>query len=205
MVKSLNSLREFRKVLQFRRSIRHFSDKQIDQNLIEEIVRCAATAPSGANKQPWRFVCISNSEIKRKIRVAAEIEEREFYKRRASKEWKKDLMPLETNPDKKFLEDAPWIIVVFRLIKDDDGGNVYYGEESVGIATGLLLAAAQFYGLATLTHTPSPMRFLTEILGRPAYERPYMLIPIGYPAQNSTVPIAALQKKKLSEVLISIT
>ena len=114
-------------------------------------------------------------------------------------------MPLETNPDKKFLEEAPWIIVVFRLIKNDDGGNVYYGEESVGIATGLLLAAAQFYGLATLTHTPSPMKFLIEILARPAYERPYMLIPIGYPAQNSTVPIAALQKKKLSEILISIT
>ena len=205
MVKNIDSLKEFRKVLQHRRSIRHFSDKHVDEELIEEIVRCAATAPSGANKQPWRFICVSNPEIKHLIRIAAEAEEREFYQHRASEQWKEDLMPLETNADKRFIEDAPWLIVVFRLVKDDNGGNVYYGEESVGISTGLLLAAAQFYGLATLTHTPSPMKFLAEILNRPDYERPYMLIPIGWPAENSTVPIAALQKKELSEVLVSIT
>jgi nitroreductase len=192
----------FRDRLAARRSVRDFSSDPVPRALIEAVVAAAASAPSGANKQPWRFVCVANVELKRKIRLAAEAEEREFYERRATEAWKADLAPLGTDEDKAFLEVAPWLVVVFRLVKGDDGGGVYYGDESVGIATGMLLAAAQMAGLATLTHTPSPMGFLAEVLGRPAHERAYMLIPMGWPAESCRVPAAALLKKPLGEVCV---
>ncbi|MBC8369308.1 MAG: nitroreductase family protein [Planctomycetes bacterium] len=199
----LTAVQKLRKVLGQRRSVRDFSDEGVPSALIEEVVACASTAPSGANKQPWRFVCVSNPKLKKKIRMAAEVEEREFYENRASDQWKDDLAPLGTDADKMFLETAPWLIVVFRLVKDDDGGNVYYSDESVGIATGMLLAAAQIAGLATLTHTPSPMKFLADVLGRPDNERAYMLIPIGWPAARCEVPAAAVIKKPLSQVMVN--
>jgi iodotyrosine deiodinase len=194
--------RELHTVLEKRRSIRHFSDRPVPRAAIEEIVRCATSAPSGANKQPWRFVAVSDPATKRAIRLAAEEEERAFYAERASERWLDDLRPLGTDANKEFLEVAPWLIVVFKLVKGDDGGQVYYADESVGIATGFLLAAAHLAGLATLTHTPSPMKFLGEVLGRPAHERAYMLIPVGYPAERCEVPALALQRKPLGEVLV---
>jgi nitroreductase len=165
-------------------------------------VRAAATAPSGANKQPWRFVAVSDPELKRKIREAAEEEERKFYEGRASDRWLRDLAPLGTDDHKPYLEIAPWLVVIFKLSRTDDGGQVYYGEESVGIATGMLLAAAQHAGLATLTHTPSPMGFLGEVLGRPKNERAYMLIPMGYPTEDAQVPRHALHRRPIEETLI---
>ena len=194
--------RQFHDVLALRRSVRAFSDKPVSRETIEWVVRSAATAPSGANKQPWRFVAVSNPELKRKIREAAEEEEREFYARRASDRWLRDLAPLGTDDHKPYLEIAPWLVVIFKLSRTDDGGQVYYGEESVGIATGMLLAAAQHAGLATLTHTPSPMGFLGEVLGRPKNERAYMLIPMGWPAEACTVPEAALIKRPADEVAV---
>lgn len=199
---ALAAIAQFHGVLRQRRSIRDFSDRPVDQELIEWVVRAAATAPSGANKQPWRFVCVKDPEIKRRIREAAEIEEREFYQRRAPESWKQDLAPLGTDENKEFLEIAPWLIIVFRMTKTDEGSGVYYSEESVGIATGMLLAAAQVAGLATLTHTPSPMSFLGEVLDRPKNERAYMLIPIGWPMEECQVPEAALIKKPLEEVMV---
>ena len=189
--------------MSLRRSVRHFSAKPVDRSLIESIIAAAGTAPSGANKQPWRFVVVGDAETKRRIREAAEAQERAFYERRAPNEWLEDLSPLQTGPEKIFLEDAPWLIAVFKLMRDDRAGSssdgVYYVNESVGIATGLLLAAAQHAGLATLTHTPSPMGFLREVLGRPEYERPYVLIPIGWPADDCTVP--DISRKPLDEIL----
>ena len=193
--------RRFHDVLHRRRSVREFSDRPVSRATIEWLVRCAASAPSGANKQPWRFVCVQDPEAKRAIRLGAEAEEREFYAHRASAQWLADLAPLGTDANKEFLELAPWLIVVFRLVRGDDEGQLYYTHESVGIACGMLLAAAQFAGLATLTHTPSPMGFLGEILGRPKHEKPYLLIPVGYPADDCRVPAAALLKKSLAEVL----
>lgn len=194
--------RAFHDVLALRRSVRAFSDRPVSRETIEWVVRAAATAPSGANKQPWRFVAVSNPEQKRKIREAAEQEEREFYERRASERWLRDLAPLGTDDFKPYLEVAPWLVVIFKLSRTDDGGQVYYGEESVGIATGMLLAAAQYAGLATLTHTPSPMGFLGEVLGRPKNERAYMLIPMGYPSEDARVPRHALSRRPLEETLI---
>jgi len=198
----LAAARAFTSALQKRRSVRDFSEVPVPRALIETVVAAAASAPSGANKQPWRFVCVADPDLKHRIRLAAEEEEREFYERRAPESWKADLAPLGTDEDKAFLDVAPWLVVVFRLVKGDDGGAVYYGEESVGIATGMLLAAAQMAGLATLTHTPSPMSFLASVLGRPANERAYMLIPMGWPADTCQVPAAALVKKPLSEVCV---
>ncbi|MHC4820090.1 MAG: nitroreductase family protein [Planctomycetota bacterium] len=194
--------RDLHATLAKRRSVRMFSDRPVPGEAIEEIVRCATTAPSGANKQPWRFVAVSDPGLKQSIREAAEKEEREFYGRRATDAWKADLAPLGTDDNKEYLEIAPWLIVVFRLTKDDDGGGVYYSDESVGIATGMLLAAAHLAGLATLTHTPSPMKFLEEVLGRPEHERAYMLIPVGYPADDCVVPAHALERKPLEQVLL---
>lgn len=194
----------FHDVVRLRRTVRHFSDRPVSRETIEWLVRSATTAPSGANKQPWRFVCVQDAATKRAIRVAAEQEEREFYEHRASPEWLADLEPLGTDPTKEFLEVAPWLVVVFRLTRDDDGSNVYYAQESVGLACGFLLAAAQFAGLATLTHTPSPMGFLGEILGRPGHEKPFLLIPVGYPADGCLVPRAALARKPLDQVLIRV-
>jgi iodotyrosine deiodinase len=191
----------FYDVMRRRRSVREFSARAVSPATIESLVRTAASAPSGANKQPWRFVCVQDAATKRRIRLGAEEEEREFYTKRAPREWLDALAPLGTDPDKQFLEIAPWLIVVFRLVHDDDESQLYYTHESVGIACGLLLAAAQHAGLATLTHTPSPMRFLSEILGRPRHERPYLLVPLGYPADGCRVPAAALRRKPLAQVM----
>lgn len=195
----------FHDVMRRRRSVRMFSDKPVDRAVIERIIAAAGTAPSGANKQPWRFVAVQDPAIKKEIRLAAEAEEREFYRRRAGEAWLRDLAPLGTDEHKPFLEVAPWLIVVFKLMKDIDAAGreseqVYYVNESVGIAVGLLLAAAHHAGLATLTHTPSPMKFLSRILRRPDYERPYLLIPLGYPADDCTVP--DIHRKKLEEIMV---
>ncbi|MEM1165658.1 MAG: nitroreductase family protein [Planctomycetota bacterium] len=187
-------------MMRTRRSVREFSDRPVPRETIEWIVRAAATGPTGANKQPYRFVCVDDPAIKREIRLAAEAEEREFYERRASQRWLDDLAPLGTDASKPFLEIAPWVIVVFALAKDDDGGQVYYREESVGIAVGLAIAAIHHAGLVTLTHTPSPMKFLCEVLGRPEHERPFVVLPVGYPAEGATVP--AITKKPIGQVMV---
>lgn len=190
-----------------RRTIRSFSSEPVPLELIEVAIKTAATAPSGANQQPWRFVVVSNPEVKRKIRQAAEIEEKEFYQRRAPREWLAALEPLGTNWQKPFLEIAPYLIVIFRLdyglSSNPEQREIktkhYYVMESVGIAAGLLLSSLHLAGLSTLTHTPSPMGFLNRILNRPKNEKPYLLIPVGYPAEDATVP--TITKKPLHEVL----
>lgn len=194
--------RQHYEVMRRRRSVRMFSDREVSRETIEWLVRTAGTAPSGANKQPWRFVCVRDPALKREIRLGAEEEEREFYSRRASERWLKDLAPLGTDEHKEFLEIAPWLIIVFKLMRDDDEGQVYYINESVGIASGLLLGAAHLAGLVTLTHTPSPMKFLGTILGRPAHERPFLLVPVGYPAEDCLVPAAALERKPLEQIML---
>jgi len=199
------ALQRFGEVMSLRRSVRMFSDRAVSRETIEWLVRIACTAPSGANKQPWRFVCVRDQAVKREIRLGAEAEEREFYSRRASAAWLKDLAPLGTDEHKEFLEVAPWLIVVFKLVVADDESQVYYVNESVGIAVGLLLAAAQHAGLATLTHTPSPMKFLSSILNRPPNERPFLLIPVGYPAEDLVVPEFALTRKPLSESMTIVS
>lgn len=200
----LEAAQSFFDIMRRRRTVREFSDRPVEREIIESIIRAAGTAPSGANKQPWRFVAVSNPAVKREIRLAAEVEEREFYERRASETWLRDLFPLGTDDQKPFLEIAPWLIIVFKLMRDDstatESDQVYYVNESVGIATGLLLAAAHHAGLATLTHTPSPMKFLGRILGRPDYERPYLLIPVGYPVEGCTVPM--IERKPLEEIMV---
>lgn len=199
---SPEAARAFYDTLKQRRTVRMFSEEPVPREVIEDVIRAAGTAPSGANKQPWRFVAISDPEMKHKIRIAAEEEERAFYERRASERWLDDLKPFGTNPDKSFLDDVPWIVVVFALKTTDDGGQVYYLNESVGIATGMLLTAAHMAGLATVTHTPSPMGFLKEVLERPDHERPYMLIPMGYPSKDATVP--KIDKKPLDEIAVFV-
>lgn len=187
-----------------RRSVRFFSDRAVDEATIRWCVAAAGTAPSGANKQPWRFVAVRDRTLKHEIRLAAEAEEREFYQRRATPEWLADLAPLGTDADKEFLDVAPWLIVVFKLMKDDaapDGrGQVYYVNESVGIACGILITAIHHAGLVTLTHTPSPMGFLSRVLGRPEHERPYLLLPVGYPADGCLVP--DIRRKDLDQILV---
>jgi iodotyrosine deiodinase len=184
---------EFAAQLQLRRSVRHFSDRPVPRAIIEKCLLAAGTAPSGANQQPWHFVAISDPAIKARIRAAAEAAEREFYERRAPQEWKDALKPLGTDQHKPYLESAPWLIAVFlqRHSRQADGRKVkhYYTDESVGIALGLLIAAVHMAGLVSLTHTPSPMGFLCDILGRPKdLERPYMLLVVGYPDPQATVP-----------------
>lgn len=171
-----------------RRSIREFSDRPVARALIEAALEIAITAPSGANQQPYRFVVVSDPVLKERIRTEAEAEEREFYSRRAPQEWLDALAPLGTDADKPFLTVAPHLIVVFRQVSGETGEKLYYPTESVGIAVGFLLAALNRFGLATLTHTPSPMGFLNEICGRPKNEKPFVLIPVGYPAEGVTVP-----------------
>jgi len=194
----------FYEIMKQRRSVRFFSDRPVPREVIENIVLAAGTAPSGANKQPWRFVAVQDAAIKKEIRDAAEEEERLFYEKRANETWKRDLFPLGTDWRKEFLEVAPWLIVVFKLMKDDspetESDQVYYVNESVGIATGFLLAAAHHAGLVTLTHTPSPMKFLATILNRPDYERPFLLIPIGYPAEDCVVP--DIHRKTLDQIMV---
>lgn len=196
--------RGFYETMNTRRSVRMFSDRPVPRGVIENIIRAAGTAPSGANKQPWRFVAVQDPAIKREIRVAAEQEEREFYHNRANEHWLRDLRAIGTDEHKPFLETAPWLIAVFKVMKDDqlqnDSDQVYYVNESVGIAVGLLLAAAHHAGLATLTHTPSPMKFLTSILRRPDYERPYLLIPVGYATDDCTVP--NISRKPMEQILV---
>ncbi|NRA95130.1 MAG: nitroreductase family protein [Planctomycetes bacterium] len=192
----------FHEIMSKRRTVREYSDRPVSEETIRWLIRCAGSAPSGANKQPWRFVCVKDPDTKREIRLAAEEEERAFYERRAGREWLKDLEPLGTDSSKPFIEMAPWVIVAFKLTKADDGGNVYYINESVGLACGFLLAAAHAAGLATLTHTPSPMGFLSRVLGRPEHERPFLLIPVGYPADDVRIPKAALSKKPLDEIML---
>jgi nitroreductase len=197
---------EFLAAMRQRRSVREFSPRPVARGVIESVIAAAATAPSGANKQPWRFVAVSDAGVKKRIRDAAEREEREFYERRASPEWLQDLAPIGTDPSKPFLDAAPWLIAVFKLMRTDptpdkpEGGQVYYANESVGIACGMLITAIHLAGLVTLTHTPSPMGFLTSVLGRPAHERPFLLLPVGYPAEGARVP--DIRRKPLSEVAV---
>lgn len=187
-----------------RHSVRNFKDTPVPRDIIEACVRAAGTAPSGANHQPWHFACVSDPNLKRQIREAAEIEEAEFYGGRGGDEWLKNLSKLGTDQFKPFLETAPWLIAIFveRTGQDTEGKKRknYYMSESVGIATGFLLNALHTAGLATLTHTPNPMKFLSQILGRPATERPYMLIVVGHPADDATVPAASLLKKPLEHI-----
>jgi iodotyrosine deiodinase len=199
---SLQSATDFLQTIEKRRTVRHFSDKPVPREVIEQILLAAGTSPSGAHKQPWRFVAVSNKDIKHKIRLAVEEVEREFYEDRASNRWLEDLEPFETNPDKSYIDTVPWLIIVMALRTTDDGGQVYYLNESVGIATGLLLTAAHHAGLATLTHTPSPMKFLREVLDRPEHERPFMMIPMGYPADDCKVP--NIKRKDLDEISVFI-
>ena len=192
--------REFADSLSSRRTVRHFGDRPIPDGVVEQAVRAAGTAPSGANLQPWRFVVVTDPAVRRKLREAAEAEEREFYQRRASREWLDALTPLATDWRKPFLESAPGLIVVFEVHKGPRSPKPYYVKESVGIAVGFLLAALHQAGLATLTHTPSPMRFLNEILQRPREERGYLIIPVGYPADEAEGPV--IDKKPLQEILV---
>ena len=195
---------EFESRMRTRRTVRQFSSRAVPRELIEVALRVASRAPSGANQQPWRFVAVSALEIKRKIRLAAETEEKQNYERRFPQEWLDALAVLETDWHKEFLEIAPWLIVVFRIdygVARDAEGNErkikhYYVQESVGIACGFLIAALHNMGLATLTHTPSPMGFLNQVLGRPANEKPFLLLPVGFPAHGAEVP--DITKKPLS-------
>jgi len=184
-----------------RRTVREFSARPVPRDIIETALKAAGTAPSGANLQPWHFVVVGDAEIKKKIREAAEVEEREFYEHRASPEWLAALEPLGTDSDKPFLETAPYLIAIFlqKYGYLEDGRKVkhYYPVESTGIATGMLITALHQAGLATLTHTPSPMKFLNEILGRPTSERPFLLLVVGYPAEDARVP--DIHRKELGE------
>jgi len=193
---------EFYENLNNRRTVRDFSEKQVPFEIIEKAIQTAGTAPSGANMQPWRFVVVRSPKIKKKIREAAEREEFESYHKRMSEKWLKRLAPLGTDEHKPFLEIAPYLIVVFRItsiIENNESEPTYYSQESVGIAVGMLLAALHNAGLATLTHTPSPMKFLQEILGRPKTEVPFVLIPVGYPADEVKVP--DIKRKPLEEIM----
>ena len=185
-----------------RRSVRDFSSDDFPIDIIKNCIKSASTAPSGANKQPWHFVIVKDPKIKRKIRKAAEIEEKEFYGGRAPKEWLDDLNQFGTDWNKPFLEEAPYLIVIFskKFDMNDDGTNTknYYVSESVGIASGLLLTALHNAGLVTLTHTPSPMAFLSDILNRPPSDKPYLIIPVGFPSENAEVP--NIKKKTFKEI-----
>ena len=199
--KMLNHSKSFLTKIISRRSVRDFSNKAVPIELITNAIKAAASAPSGANKQPWYFVIVSDPQIKKEIRLAAEKEEKAFYNYRASDEWLKDLEPFETNSSKPFLEIAPSLIVVFKKtydVRKKQKKKNYYVNESVGISCGVLLAALHNSGLATLTHTPSPMGFLERILGRPKNEKAFLLIPVGFPAKDARVPI--LNKKSFKEI-----
>jgi iodotyrosine deiodinase len=193
---------DFLSEMRRRRTVRDFSDRPVPRRVIEDCIRTAATAPSGANMQPWHFVVVQDAETKRQIRQAAEHVEEDFYSGRASDEWLEALAPLGTDANKPFLELAPFLIVIFAQLHglSDQGEKVkhYYVNESVGIATGMLITAIHHAGLASLTHTPSPMRFLNQILHRPTNERPYLVLAVGYPNPAAVVP--AITKKRLAEV-----
>lgn len=199
-------LEAFARLMKKRRTVRDFSSRPVPRSVIEQAVMVAAGAPSGANQQPWSFVAIENPAVKRKIRLAAEEEERAFYEGRAGEEWLKALAPLGTDWEKPFLETAPWLIAIFgqRYGQDAQGRRIkhYYVPESVGIAMGFLIAALHSAGLATLTHTPSPMGFLNDLLARPEQEKAYVLLVAGYPADDCRVPM--ITKKSVDEVLFFI-
>lgn len=200
-VEQRRDLQQLHETFLRRRSVREFSDRPVPRTVIEQLLRIAGTAPSGANKQPWRFVVVTEPGLKRRIREAAEREERENYEHRMPDTWKNDLAPLGTDWHKPFLEIAPVLIIVFAASYDVVDGvhrKNYYVKESVGIACGFLIAAIHFAGLVTLTHTPSPMDFLGRILGRPENEKPFLLLPVGYPAEGACVP--DIRRKGLEEI-----
>ncbi|OAN83278.1 nitroreductase [Erythrobacter sp. EhN03] len=201
---SIARARAMRDRLKQRRTCRYFSDAPVPRAVIEAAIEAAGTAPNGANHQPWHFVAVASPETKRAIREAAEEEERNFYSGKASEEWLEALGPLGTDADKPFLETAPWLIVVFAQrkggIAEDGETQNYYVSESVGIACGMLIATLHEAGLATLTHTPSPMGFLREICGRPDHEKPVMVLVVGHPSEGATVPAHALRKKPLEQI-----
>ena len=199
----LERSRSYYRFLNTRRTVRDFSSRPVSREVIEALVMAASTAPSGAHKQPWTFCVVGNPDLKRQIREAAEAEEYRSYTSRMSDEWLEDLAPLGTDWRKPFLETAPWLIVLFRRIYETDGDRKrqnYYVMESVGLAGGFLLTAIHNAGLVALTHTPSPMDFLTKLLNRPANEKPFLLIPVGYPADDATVP--DIHRKETDDVLV---
>ncbi|MFK8055814.1 MAG: nitroreductase family protein [Saprospiraceae bacterium] len=201
---SLKAISDFESLMDQRRSVRTFSSAPVDRAVIESIIRIASSAPSGAHKQPWTFCAISNPEVQTNIRKAAEKEEYENYHGRMSEEWLDDLQAFGTDWKKPFLEVAPWLIVIFKKAYDlsEDGTKTknYYVNESVGIAAGFLISAIHKAGLVTLTHTPSPMNFLQKVLDRPENERPFLLLPVGYAAEDATVPV--LERKGLDEMAV---
>ncbi|WP_067458739.1 nitroreductase family protein [Actinomadura macra] len=199
---AIDRVQAFADSMTLRRTVRDFSSRPVPQEILEHAIRAAATAPSGANLQPWRFVVVTDPERKRRLREAAEEEEREFYERRASQEWLDALAPLGTDWRKPFLEDAPAVIIVFEVHKGPETPRPYYVKESVGIAVGFLLAGLHQAGLATLTHTPSPMRFLNEVCDRPQEERAYVVVPVGYPADDAMVP--DITRKPIDEVIVRL-
>ena len=199
----LKRAKDLFELLNQRRTVRDFSSEPLPEGLIEHIIQAAGTAPSGANKQPWTFVVVKDPDLKRKIRIAAEKEEKVNYERRFTDEWLQDLFPLGTDWHKPFIEEAPCLIVVFRQdygIHDTKRTKHYYVMESVGIAVGFLIAAIHNAGLVSLTHTPSPMAFLQEILDRPKNEKPFVLIPVGYPKEGAEVP--DIHRKTLGDILV---
>ena len=193
---------EFYESMRRRRTVREYADRKVPREIIDNCLRAAGTAPSGANLQPWHFVVVSDPAVKQRIRLEAEKEEREFYQHKAPQEWLDALAPLGTDEHKPFLDVAPYLIAIFAETYGvaPDGGKIkhYYAQESVGIATGMLITAVHNAGLVSLTHTPSPMGFLNEILGRPANERPFLLLVVGYPAEGATVP--GISKKPLDAI-----
>ncbi|MCT4665020.1 MAG: nitroreductase family protein [Flavobacteriales bacterium] len=201
----LTKSQEFYEEMKQRKSIRFFSDEAVDIQIIENLIKTAGTAPSGANKQPWKFCVVSNPELKKEIRIAAEKEEKLSYESRMSDRWLKDLAPLGTDWQKPFLEIAPYLIIVFKENYGlDEAGNKtqnYYVNESVGLAAGFLISAIHQAGLVTLTHTPSPMKFLAKILKRPKNESPFLLLPVGFAAEKTFVP--SISKKPIEEIMIS--
>jgi iodotyrosine deiodinase len=203
---ALRRSQEFLELLQARRSVRHFSSEPVPRELIDNAIAAAGTAPSGAHQQPWTFVVVSDHDVKRRLRQAAEQEERRFYEERATDQWLEAIEPIGTDWVKAHITDAPYVIVVFeqpwRPGKGGEKVKHYYVRESVGIAVGFLLASLQAAGLCALTHTPSPMGFLPRILSRPENERPFILVPVGYPAEGAEVP--DLERKRLDEILVRI-
>ena len=200
----LSRSQSFLEDIKRRHSIRKFSDKDVDRSIIENCIKAAGTAPSGANHQPWHFAAIHSSDVKKQIREQAELHEQGFYQGRAGEEWLEALKPLGTDASKPYLETAPWLIAIFSQKRGgldiDDRNTNYYVHESVGIATGFLINALHSSGLATLTHTPKPMSFLNKICQRGDNERAYMLLVVGYPAADATIPKHAQQKKKFSDI-----
>ena len=198
--------RSFLAKVRRRRTVREFSARCVPRDVLETCLLAAGTAPNGANRQPWRFVVVGDPEIKSKIREEAEIEERAFYREKAPKEWLDALEHLGTDANKPFLERAPWLIVIFaesyEVMEDGTKAKNYYVTESVGIATGMLITALHHAGLVTLTHTPSPMKFLNPLLGRPNNERPFLILVVGYPEEEATVP--AIAKKPIEDIAIFV-